>query len=363
MSDDYLEGARMYKIQGTYYIWVTKSGDTQCMLKSTVGPFGPFEVRDIVKEMRSPLAGSRPPHQGGLVDTPDGRWYYMSFTDAYPTGRIPLLAPVVFDDKGWPKVVADYVDVKGKWLLEYPHVAPSDHVKRPKTYFRRHDFSQPRLEHCWEWNHNPDNSKWRLQDGQLVLQTGTVTQSLHLATNTLTLRTVGPGSIATFCVDTSKMRDGDRAGASMFRHESAYIGIQKDAGEAKLVYVDGAEVGPINVPVGWLNGRPVALDWELISNGSVGAEEPLTNDRVWLRIKVDLRAAHEGEYEKERRNATFEYSYDGTTFAQLGPAYPLTKSNTGYVGYRFGLFNFATLALGGELHVNYCDIETWDPIP
>lgn len=331
------------------------------MLKSTVGPFGPFEARDIVKEMRSPLSGSGPPHQGGLVDTPDGRWYFMSFTDAFPTGRIPLLAPVVFDGEGWPSVVADYPDAKGQWLLEYPRGALGDRVNRPKTCFRRHDFNQPKLEHCWEWNHNPDNSKWRLEDGQLILETGTVTQSLHLATNTLTLRTVGPGSIATLCMDTSKMRDGDRAGASMFRDESAYIGIHKDANKVKLVYVDGAKVGPINVPVGWLNGRPVALDWKLISNGSVGAETPLTGDRVWLRIKVDLRAAHVDEYRKEARNATFEYSYDGTAFSQLGSTYQLTKSTAGYVGYRFGLFNFATQALGGELRVNHCDVETWDP--
>jgi beta-xylosidase len=126
ISEEYIEGARMYKIQGTYYIWVTKSGDSQSMLKSTAGPFGPFETRDILKEMRSPLAGSGPPHQGGLVDTPDGQWYYMSFTDAYPAGRVPLLAPVSFDSEGWPTVEGDYSEPKGRWLLEYPTVALSD---------------------------------------------------------------------------------------------------------------------------------------------------------------------------------------------------------------------------------------------
>ncbi|KAJ0415302.1 glycosyl hydrolase [Aspergillus carlsbadensis] len=364
-SEDYLEGARMYKIKGAYYIWLTKDWDTQTVLKSTSGPFGPYEVRDVIKGMRSPIAGSGSPHQGGLVDTPDGKWYYVAFIDAFPAGRVPAMAPVVFDDEGWPTVVAEYADEKGQWLLEYPRRDLSDGGEQPKTHqrVRRYEFKEPTLEPCWEWNHNPDNSKWALEDGQLVLQTGTVTESLHLATNTLTLRTVGPGSTATFCIDTSKMQDGDRSGVSIFRDESAYIGIHKDGQDAALVYVDDVKVGPMNpdAPVGWLNGRPAALDWKCISNGAVQAETPLAHHRVWLRVTVDMRAACFGEEKDATRNATFAFSYDGETFKQLGPAYALTKSIAGYIGYRFGLFNFATKALGGEIRASYCDLEIWEP--
>lgn len=83
-------------------------------------------------QMRSPLAGAGPPHQGGLVDTPDGQWYYMAFTDAFFTGRVPLLAPVVFDSEGWLVIEADYPDVKGQWLLEYSHPAQHNTVPLPK---------------------------------------------------------------------------------------------------------------------------------------------------------------------------------------------------------------------------------------
>lgn len=81
---------------------------------------------------------------------------------------------------------------------------------------------------------------------------------------------------------------------------------------------------------------------------------------MWLRVKADGRAACDGEWKEKARRATFEYSYDGTAFSQLGPTYTLTRSVMGYVGYRFGLFNFATQALGGELRVNHCDMEIWD---
>lgn len=352
----------MYKIGGIYYIWVTRPWDSQYVLKSSHGPFGPYEARKILTAMRSPLLGAGSPHQGGLVDTPDGQWHYMAFSDAFPVGRIPILAPVDFDSEGWPKVVADYPDERGQWRLEYPHAVADARRERPKTCLRRHDFRHSTLEHCWEWNHNPDNSKWSLQDGQLVLGTGTVTESLHHATNTLTHRTIGPGSIATFFVDVSKLKDGDRAGACIFRDESAYIGIHKDAGISKLVYVDGVKVEPITSHVGWFNARPVALDWKWVSNGTVGAEEPLTHSRLWLRIKTDLRPVCCDGYEKESRHATFEYSYDGTIYAQLGHAHTLSKSLAGFVGHRFGLFNFATQALGGELLAEYCDIKLWNPV-
>lgn len=89
----------MYKIRGTYYIWSTASGDRQRTIKSTAGPLGSYEARDTAIQMRCPLAGAGPPHQDGLVDAPDGRWHYMAFTVAFPTGRVPLLAPVVFDSE------------------------------------------------------------------------------------------------------------------------------------------------------------------------------------------------------------------------------------------------------------------------
>ena len=57
-------------------------------------------------------------------------------------------------------------------------------------------FAGTRLGHRWEWNHNPDNSKWAVNNG-LNLQTATVTGDLYKARNTLTHRIQGPTSTAT----------------------------------------------------------------------------------------------------------------------------------------------------------------------
>lgn len=66
------------------------------MLKSTGGPFGPYGSRDTIENLRSPIEGAGPPHPGGLVDTLAGSWYFMAFTDAYPIGRVSVLAPRLF---------------------------------------------------------------------------------------------------------------------------------------------------------------------------------------------------------------------------------------------------------------------------
>ncbi|KAJ5358477.1 glycosyl hydrolase [Penicillium cataractarum] len=356
-SELHLEGARMYKIKGKYYVWVTNSWAGQYMLKSDVGPFGPYECRKVIGEMRAPIAGGGPPHQGALVETPDGRWYYMAFIDAFPAGRIPTLAPVEFDEDGWPRVVGDYPDKDGQWRLEYPLIHDNGGTKKPKANITKYSFGHDQLDHRWQWNQSPDDSKWNTHRGQLVLETATVTDCLFLAANTLTHRTIGPKSTATFCVNCAGLADGDRAGASLFRNESAYIGIHKDADQSKLVYVDDLKIAPVGDVIGWKEGRPVSQDWEVVSKGSIKAETLLATERVWLRIHANIEATCADGREKEPRQALFEYSFDGTTFTQIGPLFTMDNTGLGWLGYRFAVFSFATKALGGQLVVDTCEIE------
>lgn len=356
-SDEYLEGARMYKISGNYYIWLTRPSAGQYVLKSSAGPLGPYECRRVVGAIYSPIPGSGYPHQGALVDTPQGDWYWVAFMDGYPAGRIPVLAPVSFNGEGWPQVDLESAN-GGLWKLDYPWPMGVRDKNFSGGCSRVHRFDSDKLDHCWEWNHNPDNSKWRVEDGSLLLSTGGVTNSLYLATNTLTHRTIGPKSIATFCVDWTNLQDGDRAGACIFRDRSAYIGIHKDNGSARLVYVDDLIIEPFNIPVGWSNGHPVSLDWTTKSNGTIQAEASLDTTRVWLRVIADVRPAFSHGYELESRYTGFEYSFDGKEFRQLGPLFCLSNTADGFTGYRFGVFSFATISLGGHFVVHDCDIQS-----
>lgn len=37
------------------------------------------------------------------MDDVDGNWYYMAFCDAYPGGRVPVLARIEFNSDGFPQ--------------------------------------------------------------------------------------------------------------------------------------------------------------------------------------------------------------------------------------------------------------------
>ncbi|EAQ88813.1 hypothetical protein CHGG_05432 [Chaetomium globosum CBS 148.51] len=258
-----IEGARMYKAKGAYYILVTRPADAEYVLKSTSGPFGPYTQRTLVSRIKGPLSNAGFSHQGGMVEAPDGTWYYVAFMDAYPGGRIPVVAPLKWTSDGWPELVTDS---QGNWGTSYP--IPVQTSKTVPGSAGLDEFKGGKLSHHWEWNHNPDTGKFSLGDSGLVLKTATVTDDLFGARNTLTRRIAGPKSSGTFRLDVSKMQDGDRAGAVLFRDRAGYI--------------------------------------------------------AWTGSK---------------------------TFVKLGSGFKMSNAWNYFTGYRFGVFNFATKAVGGEVTV------------
>jgi len=111
-----LEGSRFYKVNGNYYIFATRPANAEYVLKSTHGPFGPYEIRQLLKDTKGPVPSSGVPHQGGIVQTQKGDWYYMAFIDAFPGGRVPVLAPLTWAEDGWPTVQL----TDNAWSASYP---------------------------------------------------------------------------------------------------------------------------------------------------------------------------------------------------------------------------------------------------
>ncbi|USP77677.1 glycoside hydrolase family 43 protein [Curvularia clavata] len=333
-----LEGSRMYKINGWYYIFSTKPATDEWVLKSK-SPFGPYEAKILVSSINGPLSNAGRAHQGGVVDTKDGKWYYMAFLDSYPGGRIPVLAPLTFTSDGWPQVVK----VNNAWGQSYPSPVTTSKTVPPLT--GTDSFTGSSLGPAWEWNHNPDTSKFSLVGGAggLKLSTATVTNDLYGARNTLTHRILGPKSSGTFRLDISSMSSGDRAGAVLFRDTAAYIGIHKSGSTASLVMV---------------NNLALNTDWSTKSTGSVAATGPSipagTTD-LWLRVTADITPAFGTN---TARQATFSYSTDGKEFKQLGPAFGLANTWQFFTGYRFGVFNFATQSLGGAVTVKSFELKS-----
>ncbi|KAL2018003.1 hypothetical protein VTK56DRAFT_1383 [Thermocarpiscus australiensis] len=278
---DSLEGNRMYKINGTYYILNDRPGSTAYVWKSS-SSWGPYEGKALAESVTSPVPGGGPPHQGSLIQTPAGDWYFMSFTWAYPSRRLPVLAPI--------------------------HPSPSaGRAPTPST-----PTSPPTLPPTFEWNHNADTTKFSLSNNTgLTLSTASITTDLYAARNTLTHRAHGPFPVGTVPLDISAMADGDRAGLAAFRDRSAYIGVHRTG------------TGTLDL------GHVVAT-----------AALPRGVETVWFQARLDARASG-------TREARFGYSFDGARFVELGGAYPMYDGWAFFLGYRFGIFNFATEGLGG----------------
>ncbi|MDQ0905482.1 beta-xylosidase [Streptomyces canus] len=326
-----LEGSRFYRINGQYYIFLTRPANGQYILKSSGGPFGPYTMRQVLLDLRGPIPGGGVPHQGGLVQTQSGAWYYLAFVDAYPGGRMPALAPVTWTPDGWPVVQL----VNGAWGTSYPSptVPPPPRQVTPMTGVDTFDGTS--LKPRWEWNHNPDNTKWSVDNG-LTLRTATVTNDLYWARNTLTHRIQGPASTATAQLDFSAMRDGDRAGLALLRDSSAWIGVKRDGGVTRVAMV---------------NGLTMDGNWNTTGTGTEVASAAVSGGRVWLRASADIRPG-------SARPGTFSYSTDGANFIRLGPDFSLGNDWRFFMGYRFALFNHATQALGGSVRVLRFELST-----
>lgn len=329
-GDMTLEGSRFYKREGLYYIFPTRPADGQFILKSS-SPWGPYTRHTVIDKAKAPISGAGVPHQGGLVETAAGDWYYMGFVDAYPGARMPVLAPVTWGTDGWPTVKLE----GNTWSKEYPY----PNVPRPPRLMKPHTgtvtFEGPTLGHEWEWNHNPDTSKVSFADG-LKLSTATVTSDLYKARNTLTHRILGPESTGTVELDLSAMQDGDVAGLALLRHMSAYVAVRKKSGALEVAMVSGLT----------MDGS-----WNTTSTGKDAETKPITGSKIWFRLWADIRPG-------SGRQGKFSYSTDGTTFTDIGTPYTMNSSWEFFMAYRFGIFNFATTALGGAVTVKSFTVTT-----
>ena len=322
--DVYAEGSRFYYIDGSYYILNVAPGTAVEYVIKSSSPTEGYSGGNVLSNAPScPVSGGGAPHQGGIVDDEFGNWYYMGFCDAYPGGRIPVIAPITFDS-GFPALT----DVNA-----WPSTVSVPLSAGQSSSSSNTDFSGTSLGPQWEWNHNPDTSAFSVGNG-LVLSTASVTTSLYNARNTLTHRISGPASTAIINLDFSNMQSGDRAGLALFRDVSAWIGIINTGGTSEVAV--------------WKN-ITMTSDWTTDSIGELEASQSVSGTSVYLRASADIAPGSASE-------ARFSYSTDGSTFIDLGSTFTMNKTWEFFMGYRFGIFNFATESLGGSVQVNSFDL-------
>ncbi|MDH6304690.1 beta-xylosidase [Parabacteroides sp. PF5-5] len=312
------EGSQLFKINGQYYMfnitWPTNGMRTVLVYRADKIT-GPYEGRVAFQD--------RGIAQGGLVDTPDGRWFAYLFQDCGSVGRIPYLVPVQWQE-GWPVlgingVAPDKLDLPAsKGLI--PGIVNSDDFTRKS--------GEAALPLVWQWNHNPDNSLWSVsaRKGYLRLTTGRVESSFMQAKNTLTQRTIGPVCSGSVCMDVSKMKEGDFAGLSLLQSKFGQVGVKIIDGKKYIVMVNGESKEPVEVE-----------------------KVPLNKNKIYFKAACDFRDRIDIGY--------FYYSLNGKEWKPIGNSLKMQYTLVHFMGYRFALFNYATKETGGYADFDYFRIE------
>lgn len=308
------EGSQLFKVNGKYYLFnITwpRGGMRTVIIHRADKIAGPYEGRVALQD--------KGVAQGGLIDTPQGDWYAYLFQDHGAVGRIPYLVPVEWKD-GWPVLgvegkVPDALTLPAsKGLI--PSIVASDEFDRKP--------GEPALPLVWQWNHNPDNTLWSLtqRPGFLRLTTGRVDADFLNARNTLTQRTIGPECSGTTCLDVGNLKDGDIAGLALLQKQYGLVGVKVEGGSNSIVMVSAK------------SGSPVEVE-----------KVPLLQKTVHLRAECDFKNLAD--------TARFAYSLDGKSWTPIGSPLKMSYTLPHFMGYRFGLFNYATRTAGGFADFDY----------
>jgi beta-xylosidase len=313
------EGSQLFKIKGKYYLFNIswpKGGMRTVIIHRADKITGPYEGRVALQDLGVA--------QGGLIDTPDGRWFSYLFRDFGAVGRIPYLVPVQWEN-GWPVLGSPAGKVPEMLALPanqplIPGLVASDEFARRK--------GEPALPLVWQWNHNPANALWSVSQrpGYLRLTTGRVDTSFLLARNTLTQRTIGPACAGSTALDVSHLKEGDFAGLAVLQKRYGLVGVQASQGHRAIVMVSAESERPVEIQ-----------------------RLPLTQDKVYFKIECD--------FQDRRDVATFFYSLDGQAWQPVGGPLKMAYTLPHFMGYRFGLFNYATQAAGGYADFDYFHIQ------
>lgn len=324
------EAAKIYKINGYYYIFLAEwiDGDRKQLVLRGKSIYGPFERKIVMEKATGAL---RSVCQGALVQAPNGSWWYTHqlvqhrerikgafagrSTGSSYEGRSQWLIPVKWRD-GWP-VLGEDPDGNGIGNTVAGWTKPiSGHpVDAPQT---DDEFDSQKLGSQWQWNHNPRDDRWSLTErpGWLRLRANVPVNNggFWNASNTISQRLMGKGKgLVTAKVDISGMKPGQQAGFCRHSGQFILIGIRADnEGKKKLIFNN---------------------------NGKVTEGPAIRKDVIYYRTQND------------GNQAFYEYSLDGETFERFGDRFQLEFGR--WRGDRLGFYCWNDISPVGHIDVDY----------
>ena len=319
------EGSHFYKINGRYVLtlihWPKENGRRTEAVFTAEAVDGPYRGGDVFRDDGGYCGQGIA--QGGLVDTPDGRWYAVLFQDSGAIGRIPVLVPVtwdetmpVFGENG--RLPEDIAITSTRPDYEYAPLYVSDSFA---------PCSGP-LALPWQWNHVPQDELWTiLPEGGLAITTGEVCSNVTQVRNTLTQRMLYPTCAAEVTVDTAGLSEGDTAGLCALQGAYLAVGISEEAGRKYLTVTERKEPAA-GFGIGGSDTDPPEVTYR----------EEISEDTLTVGIRADFT---------KMTDTVRAYVRRGNETREIGEPHRMYFRLDHFTGARFGLFVLSTERAGG----------------
>jgi beta-xylosidase len=323
-----LEGPKFYKMNGYYWIFAPVGGvggGTEAVFRAK-NITGPYEVRIVLAQGGTKVNG---PHQGGLVDTPDGRqWWFVHFQDAGVFGRITHLEPVSWRADGWPVMGLDPQGTgTGEPVAVHakPDMGRSYPIATPQT---TDEFNSPELGLQWQWLANPRDDWFSLSahPGFLRLYAQPANAHFYLQPNLLLQKIPGPKFTVVTRLEFSPTAVGEKAGLVVYGTPCVWIGLEKTA--------DGLRLRQVVVRAG--TGRAPDVETEV-------QNIPADNGPVCLAWTMS-----------EDGTGSFAYGPDTTLLHSFGQPVKVAQIHGSWIGAKFGVF---AIAPDGAAQSGYADFD------
>lgn len=297
----YLEGPKLHKLNGWYYILAPGGGvqtGWQVAFRSR-SIWGPYEEKVILEQGSTDING---PHQGALIDLENGDWWFMHFQDKGAFGRVVHLQPVHWEND-WPLAGVDH-DGNGVgepvFTWKKPAAGADSPVRVPET---SDEFFSNRLGLQWQWhaNHQTDWASLSARPDWLRLMSRPLQNSdLGRLPNFLGQKFPALGFTVETLLDFANGSPGDIAGLAVLGGNGhAAIAIRKTEDGNELVF---------------------------IKNGELESFGPCTSAQIRLKIQVSSIGI-----------CRFLSATPSDAFAALARTFQATEG--GWIGAKVGLFS------------------------
>jgi beta-xylosidase len=327
-QDHTVEGPKFFKRNGYYYLFPPAGGVStgwQLALRSK-NIYGPYE-RKVVMDQGATLVNG--PHQGAMLQTQTGEYWFFHFQDKGPYGRILHLQPVQWKND-WPVIGVDTdSDGKGEPVASFrkPNVGRSFPVATPAE---ADEFNTDTLGLQWQWHANPKIQWSSLMRGsghlRLFAYPSDSSANLWTAPNLLLQKFPAPDFVATTKIKWTVewgVWQKKKAGLIVMGNDYAYLSIAKS-------------------DKGFIVSMVKCKDALMGSAEEVIEQQPLKDFVVYLRVAIVSPDA----------KCSFSYSEDGLTYKSIGE--PFLAKPDKWIGTKVGLFSTAAsgVRIGG-----YADID------